>query len=389
MINVGDTTEGVKRFSRMRDLAVKLGYKSALLVPLLQEGKAIGCIAILRATAGEFDDQEIALAADLRRPGRDRDPERAAVQRDQGGAGTADRHRRSAAGDQRFRRRRQTVFEKILDSCKRLIPSDGGAVLVVDDQQQVEVGAVHGDRDGMFTRGYPRPIERTVLGLAFDSRRPLYYPEAITAEGVPDVARRFAQKSGFASILVAPMIWEGRRIGCISIARQAAFAFSEKDIDLLKTFADQARDRHPERAPVPRDQRGAGAADRHRRSAAGDQQLGGRRRTGVRQDPRQLPSTCSPSTQLGIFLVGDDGLVHVGAWRGSALDAIVRTFPKPLERLHHRAVIRERRTVHVADVAAMTDAAGRRARRGRAHRQLLGRLGADAVGRPRNRLDHA
>ena len=131
------------------------------------------------------------------------------------------------------------VFEKILDSCKRLIPSDGGAVLVVDDQQQVEVGAVHGDRDGMFTRGYPRPIERTVLGLAFDSRRPLYYPEAITAEGVPDVAKRFAQKSGFASILVAPMTWEGRRIGCISIARQAAFAYSEKDIDLLQSFADQ------------------------------------------------------------------------------------------------------------------------------------------------------
>ena len=131
------------------------------------------------------------------------------------------------------------VFEKILDSCKRLIPSDGGAVLVVGDQQQVEVGAVHGDRDGMFTRGYPRAIERTVLGLAFDSRRPLYYPEAINAEGVPDVARRFAQKSGFASILVAPMIWEGRRIGCISIARQAAFAYSEKDIDLLQSFADQ------------------------------------------------------------------------------------------------------------------------------------------------------
>ena len=131
------------------------------------------------------------------------------------------------------------VFEKILDSCRRLIPSDGGSVLVVDDQQQVEVGAVHGDADGMFTRGYPRPIERTVLGLAFDSRRPLYYPEAITAEGVPDVARRFAQKSGFASILVAPMIWEGRRIGCISIARQAAFAYLEKDIDLLQSFADQ------------------------------------------------------------------------------------------------------------------------------------------------------
>ena len=126
-----------------------------------------------------------------------------------------------------------------MDSCKRLIPCDGGAVLVVDDQQQVEVGAVHGDSDGMFTRGYPRPIERTVLGLAFDSRRPLYYPQAQTADGVPELVRRFATKAGLHSLLIAPMIWEGRRIGSISIARAATFAFSEKDIDLLQSFADQ------------------------------------------------------------------------------------------------------------------------------------------------------
>ena len=38
-------------------------------------------------------------AADLCRPGGDRDPERAAVQRDEGGAGAADRQRRGADGD--------------------------------------------------------------------------------------------------------------------------------------------------------------------------------------------------------------------------------------------------------------------------------------------------
>ena len=178
------------------------------------------------------------------------------------------------------------VFEKILDSCRRLIPSDGGSVLVVDDQQQVEVGAVHGDRDGMFTRGYPRPIERTVLGLAFDSRRPLYYPEAITAEGVPDVARRFAQKSGFASILVAPMIWEGRRIGCISIARQAAFAYLEKDIDLLQSFADQGVIAI-QNARLFRETNEA--LERQTATAEvlqSDQQFGFRHGAGVRQDPR-------------------------------------------------------------------------------------------------------
>jgi len=36
--------------------------------------------------------------------------------------------------------------------------------------------------------------------------------------------------------------------------------------------------------------------------------------------------------QLGIFLLGDDNLLHVAAWRGSALDAVVRTYPKPLDQ---------------------------------------------------------
>jgi GAF domain-containing protein len=46
----------------MRDLAIALGYKSCLFVPLLRETKAIGCITILRAEVGHFDDQEVSLA---------------------------------------------------------------------------------------------------------------------------------------------------------------------------------------------------------------------------------------------------------------------------------------------------------------------------------------
>ena len=62
VVNVADTIEGAKEFARMRDLAIALGYKSCLFVPLLRDGRAIGCITILRATAGRFDDQEVALA---------------------------------------------------------------------------------------------------------------------------------------------------------------------------------------------------------------------------------------------------------------------------------------------------------------------------------------
>jgi signal transduction histidine kinase len=44
------------------ELARSIGWRSGLFVPLLGEGKGIGCIGILRAEAGGFDAKEIALA---------------------------------------------------------------------------------------------------------------------------------------------------------------------------------------------------------------------------------------------------------------------------------------------------------------------------------------
>jgi GAF domain-containing protein/CheY-like chemotaxis protein len=239
MIHLPDLEQGAEQYPSVRQMGLKDGFLSGLYAPLLRGGQAIGALVVLRREIGAFDEKDISLLTTFT------DQAVIAIENVRLFNETEDALERQTATAEVLRvisgsvADARPVFEKIMDSCKRLIPCDGGAVLVVDDQQQVEVGAVHGDSDGMFSRGYPRPIERTVLGLAFDSRRPLYYPEARTGEGVPELARRFATKAGFDSLLIAPMIWEGRRIGSISIARQAAFAFSEKDIDLLQSFADQ------------------------------------------------------------------------------------------------------------------------------------------------------
>jgi len=45
---------------------------------------------------------------------------------------------------------------------------------------------------------------------------------------------------GTRAMIIAPMIWEGNGIGAITVARDFVGAFSDKDIALLKTFADQA-----------------------------------------------------------------------------------------------------------------------------------------------------
>jgi signal transduction histidine kinase len=58
--------------------------------------------------------------------------------------------------------------------------------------------------------------------------------------GVPAKARAGWTAMGIKSSIGAPMMWEGRGIGVIFVGRDHTGSFSEKEVALLKTFADQA-----------------------------------------------------------------------------------------------------------------------------------------------------
>jgi GAF domain-containing protein len=131
------------------------------------------------------------------------------------------------------------VFDKILSSCKQLFGSDEMDVLLVDDQGQLQIAAYLGKVHDAVAATFPAPVEKTPAGRAIRERRVVHYPDVINGPDVPNVVRRVSKIAGYQAMAFAPMLWEDRGIGAISVAR-ASGAYTAKELALLQTFADQA-----------------------------------------------------------------------------------------------------------------------------------------------------
>jgi GAF domain-containing protein len=134
------------------------------------------------------------------------------------------------------------VFDKILHSCQRLFACSRVSITLVDEHDMVQLTADLGSNAEVsaFTkRFYPLPLKTSLQGRAIRKRQVLHYPDVLHGDHVPEGLRGIARTLGNFSALYAPLLWEGRGIGAIVINR-APQPYSDKDIALLKTFADQA-----------------------------------------------------------------------------------------------------------------------------------------------------
>ncbi len=87
-----------------------------------------------------------------------------------------------------------------------------------------------------------RPVTRdSVSGRAILDREPVHVHDILATEPTqfPE-ARAAAQTSGFRTLFAVPLLRENEAIGALTIRRVEVQAFSDKQIVLLQTFADQA-----------------------------------------------------------------------------------------------------------------------------------------------------
>src|SRR5262245_15349427 len=92
----------------------------------------------------------------------------------------------------------------------------------------------------ILTRGYPSTLDRdTATAKAIRERR-IVHIEDILEEAVPVASREVAVALGYRTLLCVPMLSGSLPIGSIAISHREPEPFSEAQIELIKTFADQA-----------------------------------------------------------------------------------------------------------------------------------------------------
>ena len=133
----------------------------------------------------------------------------------------------------------QPVFERIVDSIERLLPHKHIGIFLTPGDGLMHAAAVRGVNSDRVFAVYPLPVEQSAAPYVLETRQQVYFPDLLK-DGAPPSLRRVAETAGNFSDVLTPMLWEGRGVGMIAVMREPNVPFSERELSLLRTFADQA-----------------------------------------------------------------------------------------------------------------------------------------------------
>jgi len=132
------------------------------------------------------------------------------------------------------------VFDAIVRNLQRLFDTRLSMVQLLKDGVQYLAAAGDEEYDRL-ARNFPRPLDyETGSGRAILAKRVIQFAPVLGNPEAPVVHQQFARELGFNSSILAPMLQGDRVIGVISTARREAKPFDDREIALIKAFADQA-----------------------------------------------------------------------------------------------------------------------------------------------------
>jgi signal transduction histidine kinase len=134
----------------------------------------------------------------------------------------------------------QPVFDAIVQSAARLCEATFSLVFLYDGDL-LRLAAPRNFTPEVLSelfQAYPkRPDRSTVGGRAVLDGRIAHVPDLLAD---PEYSHQLALAGNWRAALAVPMLRDGRPVGAISVGKAEAVPFSEREIQLLTTFADQA-----------------------------------------------------------------------------------------------------------------------------------------------------
>jgi signal transduction histidine kinase/HAMP domain-containing protein/putative methionine-R-sulfoxide reductase with GAF domain len=238
-IEVDDMLAEETEYPLSLEIAQRYGHRTVVVVPLFREGKPFGTILLRRQEVRPFSEREVTLlqtfgdqaAIALENVRLFNETKEALDQ--QRASGEVLAAISSSIADTK------PVFDVILQSCQRLFAGETVGVTLVRDDGMLDIGG-RGPGFDELRKLFPRPLTRdSASGIAILERRLIVYTD-IETDDMPEKSRTGCRAIGTRSIAFAPMLFEGRGIGTLWVGRPFRGTFSDKQLALLKTFAEQA-----------------------------------------------------------------------------------------------------------------------------------------------------
>jgi GAF domain-containing protein len=233
-----------------QDVARAGGFRSMLAVPMMREGNPIGAIVVNRGQPGSFSVSQIELLktfADQAVIAVENVRLFTELQTSNRELTTALDQQTATSNILRVISESQTdvqpVFDAIVDSAVRLLRGNASTLSRIEGDQIALAAMTSTDDPGDASQRARFPMSIHSEGdhaQAVRNRVLLHSTDAHSDPRLPETQRASARLRGYRSLVVVPLVRHDEAVGALGVARREPGGFTDDEIALLKTFADQA-----------------------------------------------------------------------------------------------------------------------------------------------------
>src|SRR5262245_33836891 len=247
-IHIADLQAETGEYPEGSERARRLGFRATLSVPLIRAGEAIGVIVIRRIEAHPFTDRQIELLKifadqaviaieNTRLFEAEQDSKREVQQSLEYQTAISEVLNVISRSPSDI----QPVLDTIVQTAERLCEPDYAVIFKQADDGIYHLAANSNASPAFVEWLRDNPIragDGSVVGIVLVEKRTVHLPDALADARFTDFRR--LRQANARTLLAVPLLREGNPIGVINLLRRKVQPFSQKQIDLVTTFADQA-----------------------------------------------------------------------------------------------------------------------------------------------------